>query len=314
MRFADPYFFVLLLAIPALLFLRLRLARRQAGAWFSNVALFAGFRPTWRVRLRWVPTAARALALALVVAALARPQTGRAENELPGRGIDIALVFDTSSSMSTSFGKDSRLVAAQRVITEFIGGRQEDRIGLVIFRSESLVLSPLTLDYDALKRLVGDAQRVNLSDGTAIGLGLAEGLNLLRESHARSRVAILLTDGQNNDRTLDPLAAARIAETLGIRVYTIGVLDSRPRPGQPSNVDEQALRQMAEVTGGHYYGAESEEALASIYDSIDRLEKSHVGRAQFAAYDELGVYFVSAGVLLLALEVATATTIWRRAA
>lgn len=312
MRFADPYLLLLLLAVPALALLKSRIGRDKARVAFSDIGLLADYGPTWRVRLRWIPTLVRALALVLLVVALARPQQGQAESELPGRGIDIALVLDTSSSMSTLLGGESRLTAAQRVIKDFIEARREDRIGLVIFRDDSLVLSPLTLDYDALKGLVDDVQRVNLTDGTAIGLGLGESLNLLRESRARSRVAILLTDGQNNNRTLEPLAAARIAETLGIRVYTIGILDSRAR-SVGANIDEEALRQMAETTGGRYFAADSPEGLASVYESIDQLEKSRVGRTQFAAYDELAVYFLLGAVALLAVELALNATAWRRA-
>jgi len=313
-RFADPYLLLLLAALPVLLVARARLSRRPSGTAFSDLGLLAGARRTWRVRYSWVPTLLRAGALALLVLALARPQKGMANSELPGQGIDIALVLDTSSSMSTTtFGGGSRLAAAQRVIKDFISGRKDDQIGLVVFRDESLVLSPLTLDYDALKGLVDQAQQVNLPDGTAIGLGVGESLNLLRESKARSRVVILLTDGQNNNSTLDPLAAAKIAQTLGVRIYTIGVIDKSARGGG-SNVDEQALTQMANVTGGRYFAADSPEALAGVYDSIDKLEKSRVGRIQFAAYEELAVYFLGGALALLALELFLNATVWRRAA
>ena len=169
MTFAAPYFLALFLVIPLLLFLKLQVGRRENGATFSDLGLIATFTRTRRIRYRWVPTAIRALALVLVVTALARPQTGRADTEIPARGIDIALVLDTSSSMSSSLlGRDSRSAVAQRVLTNFIAGRHDDRIGLVIFRNESLVLSPPTLDYEALTRLVAAAQDVNLDDGTAI--------------------------------------------------------------------------------------------------------------------------------------------------
>src|SRR5262249_46538612 len=157
-----------------------------------------------------------AVALVLLVIALARPQNGQADSETPGQGIDIALVMDVSSSMGSPFGpvtqgqqqQTTRLSATQKVVTDFISGRKNDRLGLVVFRDQSIVLSPLTLDYDALKKLVGTVNQVNPADGTAIGTGLGDGLNLLRESKARSRVAILLTDGQNNGGTIDPLQAA----------------------------------------------------------------------------------------------------------
>jgi Ca-activated chloride channel family protein len=252
----------------------------------------------------------RVAALVLLLVALARPQTGQAESELPGQGIDIALVFDTSSSMvSFRLDDDTRLAVAQRVLDEFISERQEDRVGLVIFRSDGLVLSPLTLDYDALRRLLQNVEGINLMDGTAIGTGLAEGINLLRDSRARSRVAILATDGENNSGEIEPLEAARIAETLGIRVYTIGILET----GGRSNVDERALQEMANLTGGRYFPAESEAALATIYENIDQLEKSRVGRTQFAAYNEIAPYFLAAALLLLALELGMRSTVWRQA-
>src|SRR5205814_1231385 len=153
-------------------------------------------------------------------------------------------------------------------------GRREDRVGLVIFRETSVVLSPMTLDYDALSQLVGKVNDVNLPDGTAIGVGLSDALNLLRDSRARSRVVVLLTDGENNAGNIEPATAARLAQTLGIRVYTIGALDVRPRRGGQTNVDEKALTEMAKVTGGQYYPADNEETLSAVYKDIDRLEKS----------------------------------------
>ena len=311
MRFADPILLALIAVIPLLVLVKLRFRRAPAVASFSNLALFAGYHTTWRIRYRWLPSAVRALALIMVVVALARPQTGQAESELPGQGIDIALVVDTSSSMSAGYlGDDTRMVVAKRVLQEFVKGRESDQIGLVIFRERSLVLSPLTLDYQALDSLLGGVDDLNLPDGTAIGIGLADGVELLRESKARSRVAVLLTDGENNAGTVEPLVAARIAETLGIRVYTIGAVTRTS--GNGANVDESALREMAELTGGRYFPAESEDALATIYASIDELEKSRVGRPQFGAYNELAWYFLAAALIFLLLEVLLRATVWRR--
>jgi Ca-activated chloride channel family protein len=314
-RLEDPYLLAVLGVIPLLLWLKSRRSETPNAGAYSALTLLAAYQPTWRVRFRWLPTAVRALALILLVIALARPQQGQAESELPGQGIDIALVMDTSSSMTTTFGGgDSRLDVAQRVIDEFIAGRQNDRLALVIFRSQSLVLSPLTLDYAALRRLVSIVDSVNIQDSTAIGVGLSDALNLLRDSNARSRVAVLLTDGENNAGDIEPLAAARLAETLGIRVYTIGLVDQRARNSGNINVDETALEEMAKLAGGRYFAAENEEALASIYQSIDQLEKSRIGRPQFVAYDELAVYFLGAALALLALELALQATVWRRTA
>jgi Ca-activated chloride channel family protein len=310
MRFADPYLLALVLLIPLLLFLKSRFVHESGTAGYSHLGLLDGFRPTWRLRYRWLPTLVRVVALVLLVVALARPQTGQAESELPGQGIDIALAFDTSSSMvSFNLDNETRLAVAKRVLDNFIAERDEDRIGLVIFRSDGLVLSPLTLDYDAVRRRLQDVDQINLQDGTAIGTGLAEALNLLRDSRARSRVVILATDGENNSGEIEPLEAARIAETLGIRVYTIGILET----GGRANVDERGLQEMANVTGGRYFPADSEAALATIYENIDALEKSRVGRTQFAAYNEIAPYFLAAALLLLALELGLRSTLWRQA-
>ncbi len=316
MRFEDPLFLLLLLAAPLFVVASLRLRRDSRPGTFSSLRLLGDYRPTWRVRSAWAPTAVRALALALFVLALARPQSGQAESEIPSEGIDIVLTLDISGSMSSSLlGDDTRLDVAERAVSNFISGREDDRIGIVVFREESLILSPMTLDYDALQGLIPQMSNINLSDGTGIGLGLSDALNLLRDSKARSRVVVLLTDGENNVHTIEPLAAARIAEKLGVRVYTIGVIDPRLRQGRAAlNVDEQALQEMANVTGGKYFSADSEEALHSIYDSIDDLEKSRVGRIQYAAYTELSLYFIAAGLALVLLESLLRSTVWRRAA
>jgi Ca-activated chloride channel family protein len=314
MTFNDPNLLFLLAALPVVLLLKWRAGDHATPGRFSNVSLLAGFRTTWRIRYRWLPTFIRAGALALLVVAVARPQVGQADTELPGQGIDIALVLDLSSSMtSASLSTGSRQEVAQRVLTDFIEGREEDRIGLVIFREEALVLSPLTLDYEALAQLLEQAPRVGLPDGTAIGVGLASAVDLLRESRARSRVAILLTDGENTAGSIQPLAAAQIADALGVRVYTIGVIAPGSRSAGNLNVNEAALREMATLTGGQYFPAESEQALEAIYASIDQLEKSRVGRPQYGAYNELAVYFLAAALCLLALELTLRGTVWRQA-
>jgi Ca-activated chloride channel family protein len=314
MTFDNADLLFLLLALPVVLLLKWRTGDQAAPGRFSNLTLLGGLRPTWRIRYRWLPALIRAGALALLVIALARPQVGQADTVLPGQGIDIALVMDQSSSMgSASLGTGSRLAVAQRVLTDFIEGREQDRIGLVIFREEALVLSPLTLDYNALVELLDDAPSVPLPDGTAIGVGLASAVDLLRDSRARSRVAILLTDGENTVGGIEPLAAARIAEALGVRIYTIGVIAPGTRGTGNLNVNEAALREIADVTGGQYYPAESEQALQAIYASIERLEKSRIGRPQYGAYNELAIYFLIGALGLLALELGLRGTVWRQA-
>jgi Ca-activated chloride channel family protein len=315
MTFAYPILLFLLLAIPPVLVLKARTGEGNGAGGFSNVALLQGFRPTWRMRYRWFPTFVRAWAIAMLIIALARPQVGEADSELAGQGIDIALVLDTSGSMTAESlaAEDSRLDVAKRVLTEFIDGRTTDRLGLVVFRAGAIVLSPLTLDYDALTAITDDVGELNLPDGTAIGVGLSDSLNLLRESRARSRVAILLTDGENNAGEIEPLEAAQIAKSLGVRVYTIGVIETGARSRGRVNVDEEALREMAELTEGRYFPAESEEALGAIYASIDQLEKSRVDRTQFGIYKEEAIYFLAAAVALLAFELLLRNTLWRQA-
>jgi Ca-activated chloride channel family protein len=314
-EFENPQFLLLLLLVPPLLLWRGVGRPAEGSLGFGSVSLLRDLAPTWRVRYRPALTLLRALALVLLVLALARPQSGQAEALVPAEGIDIVLALDTSSSMSqTTLGEQTRLDVARSVLADFVRGRENDRLGLVVFRSESLVVSPLTLDYGVLEELVKEVDGGVLSDGTAIGMAVADSLNLLRESRARSRIVILLTDGENNRFEVEPLEAARIAEALKMRVYTIGVVDPPEGRAVPSrlNVDERALEELAEVSGASYHRASSPETLAQIYDEIGRLEKSRVGREHFAAFDERAAHFLIPGLALLALEVLLASTVFRR--
>lgn len=307
---------LLLLAVPAILVWELRGARRRSTVRLSSLDSIRAAPVTWRVRLRWVPTALRLTVLVLLVTALARPQRGQADALLPEEGIDIALVLDASSSMqSPSSGGESRLAVAQRVLGEFAEGRERDRLGLVTFRSRSFVVSPLTLDYSSFQELLEQTDEVDIPDGTAIGVALADALNLLRDSTARSRIVILLTDGENNRLEVRPLAAARIAEALGVRVYTIGITSRAADPEAPAavtNVNETALRNMAELTDGQFFLATDAETLGQIYESIDMLERSRLGEERFAAFDELAPYLLAGALALLAAEVVLTTAVLRR--
>jgi Ca-activated chloride channel family protein len=320
LHFESPYFLLLLVLLPVLAWWQFRRRRTGGALTMASVRLVSDLRPTWRVRYRWVLPGLRLLALALLVLALARPQVGQAGSVVPAEGIDIVLALDVSGSMTeATLGEKTRLDVAKDVLDNFIAGRVNDRLGLVTFRSQSLALSPLTLDYEALQQLVDRADESPMPDGTAIGLAVADSLNLLRESRARSRVVILLTDGENNRLEVEPLAAARIAGTLKIRVYTIGVVDApSERPSESSmprldmNVNEEALRQMAEVSGGRYYRADSPDTLASIYEEIGNLEKSRVGRERFSAFDERSAVFVVPALALLGLELLLMSTVFRK--
>jgi Ca-activated chloride channel family protein len=205
--------------------------------------------------------------------------------------------------------------AAKDVVSRFVEARTDDRVGLVIFQGSSLTMSPLTTDYDAIAQEVRDAGRVRLKDGTAIGVAIGESVNLLRGSNAASRIVILLTDGENNSTAIQPAVAARIAETLGVRVYTVGVVSRGRNPAQSTlNVDEQSLREIASVTGGAYGRAEDPAALQQIYDNIDQLETSRFQDREFTRFDDIAPYFLAAAAALLALELALRASVFRRLA
>jgi Ca-activated chloride channel family protein len=188
------------------------------------------------------------------------------------------------------------------VMKEFINGRKDDRIGLVVFQSDALALSPPTLDYHALTTMIDTLNSDMLPDGTGIGVGIASALNLLRDSNAASRVVILLTDGEHNAPSIKPVDAAELASAIGVRVYTIGV-QSPSRGGSSSGVDEQMLRSIAERTGGQYYGADNPAALATVYKEIGALETSRVGREEFESFTEYGPWLIAAGSVLLLIEI-----------
>lgn len=316
-RFADPQLLLLLALVPVILTLRVLRERRPGGAvLFSALSLLPDRRRSWRERLRPALIVVRAIALVLLIVAVARPQAVRA-SELASEGIDIAIVLDLSGSMSeTGFGdrETSKLVAVKKVVHDFVGGLSSDRAGLVVFAGEALLLAPLTLDHDVLQEIVLplDTGRF-VGGGTAIGTGLAMGLNVLRDSAARSKVAIVLTDGSNNSGTITPIDAAKAAKVIGVRVYTIGAI----LPGQRDRgipVDEALLREMADITGGQYFLASDPNALARIYDDIAKLERTRIGvRTEYAAYEDVMLPFLLAGTMLLLLEVLFGLTLFRRA-
>jgi Ca-activated chloride channel homolog len=257
--------------------------------------------PTFRLRLARALPALRVVAVICLAIAVAGPRVGDANAVVPAEGIDIALSLDISSSMNASFGSSTRLDATKAVIRDFIKGRQNDRIGMVVFQEDALPLAPLTLDYQALDKVVADVRTGLLADGTGIGVGLASALNMLRDSTAASRVVILLTDGQHNAPSITPLDAADIAKTLGVRVYTIGVIDSGATAH--GDVDETLLTKIADSTGGQYFAADNPQALAGVYDEIGRLETSRVGRDHFERFTELAPWFAAVAAALVAAEI-----------
>jgi Ca-activated chloride channel homolog len=228
------------------------------------------------------------------------------------------VTIDISGSMSSPDfgGGQTRIGAVKKVVHDFVGGLTNDRVGLVVFGNEALVLAPLTLDHAVVQRLADplEANGRLVGGATAIGTGLATALNVMRDSTARSKVVILLTDGENNTGQIAPIDAARAAKLLGVRLYTIGAVPSDERQRGTVEVDEALMREMAESTGGRYFTASDETALRQIYAEIAQLERSRVGvRSQFASYDDVMLPLLLAGVLLVLLELLLSLTVLRRA-
>jgi Ca-activated chloride channel family protein len=261
--------------------------------------------------LRWLP----ALALVLLVLGLARPRIPHASTQVEGEGIDIMLALDISGSMrALDFQPQDRLGVAKQVIRDFIDARPQDRIGLVVFAAKAFTQCPLTLDRSVLDGFLDEVQVGLIDDGTAIGLGLATAVGRLKHSQAASKVVILLTDGLNNVPTLDPETAAELAEAMGVRVYTIGVGREGYAPypvDDPvfgrrirrieTHIDEALLRRIADRTGGQMFRAEDPEALAQIFATIDRLERSRYEATVSTFYRELAPWFAAPALLLIVL-------------
>ena len=317
MRFATPL--ALLLALPAV-------TAVVAGWWFSRgrqrgvpvggLGLVAHALPaTWRTRARTALVGLRLFALAALVVAVARPQSVATAERVSSSGIDIVLALDTSGSMrAEDFQPDNRLTVAKRVIHDFIDQRKSDRIGLVVFAGTSFTQCPLTLDYPMLEALLAQVDFGILEDGTAIGTAIANGVNRLADSKAKSRILILLTDGENNAGPIDPITAANLAATRGVRVYTIGVgKEGMVRmPIQTpfgvryqrveSHIDEAVLKQIAKTTGGRYFRADAADSLREIFATIDKLEKSEVAVKQYHRYGELFPWPVAMALAVLLIE------------
>ena len=314
---ARPWILMLLLAIPLWLWRRRRMAD-VVPASDLRIAGLAARRSWWP----GLPVGFRALAFGCWVVAAAGPQFGSGRLELRGEGIAIALAVDVSSSMlAEDFAPSNRLEVAKRQAIGFIRGRRADRIGLVTFAGEALTQVPLTLDYGVLEQAVANLRVGALEDGTAIGTGLATALNRLRAVPGRSKVVLLLTDGENNRGAVDPHTAAAAAAALGVRVYTIGVGtegEARVPTGRglsglryemvPVRIDEVLLRDIANRTGGRYFRATDGAALERIFRQIDQLEKSAQAQTVFTSRDEQTRPFVVAGLLFLSVELLLGAT------
>lgn len=309
MQFAAPAALALaVLALPVFLLARTR-SRRTVR--IPSTALLAGAPGSLRLRLLPFLPILRVLAIVALAVAVAGPRVGDANAVVPSQGVDIALSLDISSSMNTSgFGGATRLEGAKKVIRDFIKGRADDRIGLVVFQRDALPLAPPSLDYQALDRMVSQLESGLLPDGTGIGVGLGSALNMLRESTAASRIVILLTDGEHNADSISPEAAAQLATALKIRVYTVGVVSTNA--SGRSEIDEKLLQAIADRTNGKYFKANNPQALADVYAEIGKLETSRVGRERFERFTQLAPWFAGAAAALLLADLMLRGTWLRR--
>lgn len=329
MTFAQPWFLLLLALLPALAWWRGKRGQ-QAAFLYSSVQLIKNVANLRRSRVGQYLAAMRWLTLGLFIFGLARPQLIESEASVKASGIDIVVALDLSGSMeSEDFElrgeRVNRLVIAKDVLKKFVERRPSDRIGLVAFAGKPYIAAPLTLDHDFLEQNIDRLQLHTIEDGTAIGAGLAAAVNRLRDIESKSKIVILMTDGQNNAGKIPPLTAAEAAEALKIKVYTIGVgtRGTAPMPRMdvfgrkryvqvPVDIDEDTLKAIADKTGGKYYRADSSETLKAIYDQIDKMETTEREMKKYVRVEELFPWAVIPGFGLLLLEILLSHTIWRR--
>lgn len=322
--FAQPYFFYLLLLLPVLIFWYWKRHKKQyADVKISSFEGFSNYQPSLRQKMLHLPFVLRLLAITLVIVALARPQSSSKGQNIATEGIDIVLSVDISGSMLAEDFKPNRIEAAKKVAMDFIDGRPNDRIGLVIFSGESFTQCPLTSDHAVLKNLFSAIKSGLLVDGTALGDGLGTAVNRIKDSKAKSKVIILLTDGVNNAGSLPPLTAAEIAKRFNVRVYTIGVgtMGVAPYPFQTPfgiqyqnmevQIDEALLKQISKTTDGQYFRATNNNKLKDIYAQIDKLEKTKIEVTEFRRHAEEFFPFALLAGLLLVLEMLLRYTVFR---
>jgi Ca-activated chloride channel homolog len=325
-QFAHPDYFYLLILIPAaVIWYIYRHNLVQGDLQIPEISIFAKIRKGPRVIFRHVPFILRMLVFGLLIIVLARPQSTNKWEDETVEGIDIMLALDVSNSMLACDFSPNRIEASKDVANDFVLGRTNDRIGLVLFGGESFTQCPLTSDHAVLLNLLHDVNVGMIEDeSTAIGLGLANAVKRLKDSNARSRVVILVTDGQNNAGSIDPLTAAEIARTFGIRVYTIGVGTHGTAPYPMRNVfgdlvymqvkvdiDEPMLKQIAEMTKGEYFRASSNQKLKEIYTQIDKMEKTKIDVKKYARKHEEYRRFAIAALILVVLEILLRNTVLR---
>ncbi|MBO7083713.1 MAG: VWA domain-containing protein [Bacteroidales bacterium] len=324
MTFANPKLLWGLLIIPALIaWYIFRQKKQEASVRYSDMTGFESLPRSWRVYARHLLFVLRLAALALLIVAIARPQSSSKSEKSNIEGIDIILAQDISGSMLARDLKPDRLEASKKVAAEFVEGRPTDRMGLVVFAGESFTQVPLTTDHGVMLNMLKELKSGMIDDGTAIGDGLATAISRLKDSEAISKVIILLTDGMNNSGSVDPYTAAEMAKLFGIRVYTIGVgsYGTAPFPVQTVfgvqyqqmkvEIDEKLLLTIANSSGGKYFRANSNQKLSEIYDEIDKLERSKIEVTEFRHLHEEFYPLVAWAIALLLLEFLLRKTVFR---
>lgn len=322
--FQYPYLLLLLLIVPLLILYRIYFDKQiNARMLYSDTSQFKGARKTLRLRLRLLPNILRYLAVAVLIVAIARPQTHFSKDEKSIEGIDIVFALDVSTSMLAEDFKPNRLESAKSVIERFIDARTSDNMGIVVFAGEAYTKCPSTIDHNILLQLLSATESGEIDDGTAIGDGLATAINRIKDSKSKSKVIILVTDGVNNMGAIDPLTAANIAKEYGIRVYTIGIgkMGYAPYPYQTPfgkqyqnvevKIDEPLLKEVAKATGGKYFRSTENSSLKAIFEEIDTMEKSKIDVSFYREYTDVGQRLILVVVALLVAEALLRKTILR---
>lgn len=314
-KFANPELLWLLLVIPILIVWLIWKNKKQFPVLNLPTAdAVKDVKKTIRQRLIYLPHILRMIAIAFVILAIARPQTSSSRKNIKSEGIDIVLTLDISTSMLAEDFKPNRLEAAKETAIEFIEQRPNDRIGLVIFAGEAYTQTPVTIDHAVVKNVLSQLETGKIKDGTAVGDGLATAVSRLKESKAKSKIIVILTDGVHNSGFIAPETAAELAKTFGIKTYTIGVgtMGKAPYPVRTPfglryqnvdvEIDETSMKKIADLTGGKYFRATNNKSLANIYDEIDKLEKTEIDIAYFNDYSEEFLFFALIALTLLVLE------------
>ena len=325
-RFADPFYLLLLGIVPTVIYWYVVRGRRQVGTLkYSSLTLIKRADRRHSGRRLYALVGLRNLALIALIVAFARPQTGVTAENVTTDGIDIVMALDLSTSMLAEDLEPNRIEATKQVATDFVRGRRNDRIGLVVFAGNAFTQAPLTLDYGMVSTVLSELETGIIEDGTAIGMGLATAVKRLQDSDASSKVIVLLTDGRNNRGEIDPVTAAQMAQALDIRIYAIGAgtqgvarvpvddpLFGRRYAQMRVDIDETTLQETAALTGGRYFRATDRESLEQIYAEIDELETTELEVEQFTRYGELFHIPLLLGLTLLLLETCLARTVMRK--